>query len=129
MIERMVGIELEDEDGKIHYFRVKRIVTQDPDNRDAVFSNELIFRPGGGAIARRVDNRALTLADDAIADAHQRQQDEVEAMRQRSLTTARTGGEHSIQPAGEQVGDDGDSAPGKRPRRGSRATEAETPAA
>lgn len=115
MYEKMVGLELEDEEGNVTTFTVRRIITQEPDNPTAVFSNELIFRPGGGAIAKRVDNRVQTLADDSIADAHRRQAEEVDAMRARSMTAARTGGEQSIVSDQER--------PGRRPRRGSRTTE------
>src|ERR1044071_3711806 len=114
----MTGLELVDEEGVTHTFRVARIITQDKDdkNREAVFSNELMFRPGGGAIARRIDNRVLTLPDDAQADAWRRQPAEVDELRRRGSSEARTGGEHNVEH------DDSPDAPRKMPRRGTRQT-------
>lgn len=128
MYEILTAIEVEDEEGNTQILKVKRLITQEPLNADAVFSNELIFRAGGGAIARRVDNRAMTLADDAIADAHRRQQEETERLRAASMSSARTGGEQGI--AADQHRQEAAEAPARRPRRGSR-TEggAEQPAA
>lgn len=121
MYEKLIAIEVENEEGETQIWTVKRLITQEPENLASVFSNELVFRPGGGAIARRVDNRVQTLADDSIADAHRRQREEWDKLGV-AQAEARTGGERGIEPQGSQPGEDGegDSGPGRRPRRGSR---------
>jgi hypothetical protein len=118
MYEKLVAIEVEDEEGNTQILRVKRLITEDPHNENAKFSNNLIFRPGGGAIAMRHDNRVMTIADDSIADAHERQRREVDEMRSRGMSTARTGGEGGMLPDEQRQAEAG--APAKRPRRGTR---------
>lgn len=113
--EKLIGLEVEDEDGNVQVLRIRRLVTQEEGahtNPEAVFSNELVFRPGPGmAIARRLDTRQITTIDDSEADARERQGREIAAMRERSLTEARVGGEEGILP-------DQDRAPARRSRRG-----------
>lgn len=123
--ELLKAIEVEDEEGNTTILTVKRLITQDPEDARATFSNELIFRPGGGAIAKRKDDRIQTIADDSIADAFHRERQETDRLRQQGMTHARTGGEGGIQPDQERQG------PQRRPPRGSSrsGTPASTPAA
>lgn len=94
---------------------------------DARAVGDLIERPGGMIVFRKLDLRPITTIDDSAADAHRRGQAEWEEQRVSSANLARTGGENSIQPSstpGPPVDGGPAPVPARRPRRSRTATTA-----
>lgn len=111
-MERVTALELEDEDGNVVTLKVRRVFAADTQDARSVRTKSLIVRPGGMLVASDEDLREVTTPDDAIADAHGRQEREYASLRERGLAAARTGGEEGVLP-------DSARAPASRPRRGS----------
>lgn len=116
-MERVTLIELEDEDGNIETFRVRKVMAADINDPRSVRAKSLVVRPGGMLVALDDDFREITTPDDAIADAQRRQERELAVLRERGMTSARTGGEGAIVPDEHRTAPS--RAPGKRGRRGS----------
>lgn len=124
MLERLVALELEDEDGNVQLFNIKRVITRetnlDGGNPDSVFSNVLHARPGGMIVASRFeDARTMTTIDDPEREAFERGNREMEEMRSRGMQQARTGGEGGVLPDEARV-------PSRRGRRGTRKDQQQT---